>query len=199
MGSGVTALVLAGGQGLRMGGCDKGLQRHEGQSLVAHAIGRLRAQTWPPEAIWINANRHLEAYQALGLPLVSDRLPDFAGPLAGFQVGMASARTPWLLTVPCDSPHFPHDLLERLWQAVQASGADLAFASAPDESGQMRPQPVFCLMRCSLHASLSAFLDQGGRKIGQWLREPAHVMVPFDRPGDAQAFRNFNTLDDLIP
>ena len=199
MGSGVTALVLAGGQGSRMGGLDKGLQTHAGQSLVAHAVGRLRAQSLPPEALLINANRHLEAYQALGLPLVSDRLPDFPGPLAGFLVGMESARSPWLLTVPCDSPDFPLDLLERLWQAVQASSADLAFASAPDESGLLRPQPVFCLMRCHLQASLSSFLAQGGRKIGQWLREPPHVMVPFDRPGDAQAFRNFNTLDDLIP
>ena len=123
----VDALLLAGGRGSRMGGVDKGLQPLNGQSLAAHAIERLHAQQGLRLGhIMINANRNRDAYRALGLPVWPDALTDFPGPLAGFLAGLDHCQSPWLLTVPCDTPRFPLDLLERLAQAAEREGADLA-------------------------------------------------------------------------
>src|SRR5215207_8377265 len=99
----ITGLVLAGGRGSRMGGVDKGLQQHAGQPLVAHALMRLGSQVGQ---IMINANRNLGAYESFGVPVWPDTVPDYAGPLAGFLVGLEHCETPWLVTVPCDSPLF---------------------------------------------------------------------------------------------
>src|SRR6478735_5870112 len=107
----ITGLVLAGGQGSRMGGVDKGLQPFRGRPMVAHVIERLAPQV---HSILVNANRNPEAYAEFGHRVVSDEIEGFAGPLAGFERGLAHATTPFLVTVPCDSPFLPTDLVERL-------------------------------------------------------------------------------------
>ena len=107
----ITGIILAGGRGSRMGGVDKGLQLFNGTTLIQHAIHRLQPQVGQ---LLINANRHLEMYQALGLPVLADDLADFAGPLAGFLVGLTHCQTPYLVTAPCDTPCFPTDLVDRL-------------------------------------------------------------------------------------
>ena len=198
----ITALLLAGGRGARMGHVDKGLQSFNGTPLARHALRRLARQTLPPTEVLISANRHLDAYRAFGVPVWPDALPDFAGPLAGFLTGLAHARSPLLLTLPCDAPLFPLSLCERLAKALQAVQADMAVACAPDDTGAMRAQPVFCLLRADARAglkdSLSAFLSEGGRKAGAWMARHRAVSVPFDQPGDdPRAFANVNTLDQL--
>ena len=195
----VDALILAGGRGSRMGGVDKGLQPLNGQPLVAHALARLRQQAGGRlGAILVNANRNLDSYQALGLPVWPDALADFPGPLAGFLAGLEHGSRPWLLTVPCDSPRFPLDLLERLAQAAEREGADLALALGRDEDGRLRRQPVFCLLRRELRASLHDYLQGGGRKIDDWIASQRHVAVAFDTPDDdPRAFYNANTLAEL--
>ena len=110
----ITGLILAGGRGSRMGGVDKGLQNFRGQSLAQQTLVRLQQQSLPPQDILINANRNLAAYQSLGVPVWPDSLDGFAGPLAGFLTGLEHCQTPLLLTVPCDSPLFPLDLVQRL-------------------------------------------------------------------------------------
>lgn len=195
----VDALILAGGRGSRMGGVDKGLQRLNGQTLVEHALARLRQQAGGRlGAIIVNANRHLDDYRALGLAVWPDALADFPGPLAGFLAGLEHSSRPWLLTVPCDSPRFPLDLLERLAQAAEREGADLALALGRDEDGRLRRQPVFCLLRRELADSLRAYLQGGGRKIDDWIGSQRQVAVAFDAPGDdPRAFYNANTLAEL--
>ena len=195
----VDALLLAGGRGSRMGGVDKGLQRLGGRPLAAHALDRLRRQQGERLAgCLVNANRNLDSYQALGWPVWPDALPDFPGPLAGFLAGLEQAASPWLLTVPCDSPLFPLDLLDRLAQAAEREGADLALALGRDEEGLLRRQPVFCLLRRELADSLRAYLQGGGRKIDHWIGSQRHVAVAFDAPGDdPRAFYNANTLAEL--
>jgi molybdopterin-guanine dinucleotide biosynthesis protein A len=195
----VDALVLAGGRGSRMGGVDKGLQPLGGRPLVAHAIERLQGQQGLRlDRIMINANRNLDAYRALGLPVWPDALADFPGPLAGFLAGLEQGQSPWLLTVPCDTPRFPLDLLERLAQAAEREGADLALPLGRDETGRLRRQPVFCLVRRELRESLHDYLQRGGRKIDDWIGSQRHVAVPFDAPGDDPlAFYNANTLTEL--
>lgn len=195
----VTGLILAGGRGSRMGGSDKGLQNFRGQPLALHTLRRLQMQQGQPLAsVMVNANRNLAAYQAFGCPVWPDTLEGFAGPLAGFMTGLAHCPTPLLLTVPCDTPLFPLDLLQRLHQALQRAQADLAMAAALEEDGQLRAQPVFCLMRVGLLESLLAFTHQGGRKIDAWTAQHRTVLVPFNEPGDdPQAFFNANTAAQL--
>jgi molybdopterin-guanine dinucleotide biosynthesis protein A len=191
----ITGLVLAGGRGLRMGGADKGLQGFQGTPLALHALQRLRPQVGH---VLINANRHADAYSALGAPVVADASADFAGPMAGVLAGLAHCATPWLLVVPCDAPWFPLDLASRLAAAAAREGAKAAVAQNRDAQGQPQLQPVFCLVHASLQGSLQAWLDGGGRKARSWLEAQHAAMEMFDGPGDAQAFFNANTPADLI-
>ncbi|MEN9538308.1 MAG: hypothetical protein RLZZ126_543 [Pseudomonadota bacterium] len=199
----VTAMVLAGGRGSRMGGADKGLQHFNGMPLALHALMRLQLQQGGPLGdTLVNANRNLAAYEAFGAPVWPDSVDGFAGPLAGFLTGLERCETPWLLTLPCDAPLFPLDLAARLASAAEHAGADIAMASAPEADGaaavSLRPQPVFSLMRIELMESLADFMRSGGRKIDTWTGQHHTVLVPFDQPGDdPQAFFNANTLAEL--
>ena len=209
--SDITALVLAGGRGMRMGGVDKGLQAFRGQPMAQHALQRLATQQGGAlHSVLINANRNAEDYLALGeaawglgrVRVFADRVQDFSGPLAGFQAGLDLCTSPLLLTVPCDSPLFPLDLAQRLLDALNAAQADIAVVQAPEagRDGQtnLRSQPVFCLMKASLLASLSDFLDSGGRKVDAWTAQHRVVQVPFNLAMDnPHAFANANTLDEL--
>ena len=186
----ITGLVLAGGRGSRMGGIDKGLQLFRGVPLAQHALRRLSAQAGLTA---INANRNIDRYEAMGAPVWPDALPDHPGPLAGFLAGLAHCETPYLLTVPCDSPLFPADLATRLAQALAAQPADIAMA-ATLEDGVEQVQPVFCLLRRELRASLQAFVEGGQRKIDRWTALHHCVVVRFDA---ASAFANANTLAEL--
>lgn len=195
----ITGLVLAGGRGSRMGGADKGLQKFNGTPLALHALMRLQMQEGQHIGeLMINANRNLGAYEAFGVPVWPDTLSDYAGPLAGFLTGLERAETPFLLTVPCDTPRFPLDLAQRLAEAFDDPDTEIAMASAPENGSAPRAQPVFSLMRVELLESLVAFTQAGGRKIDRWTDQHRTVLVPFDRPGDdPQAFFNTNTLDEL--
>ncbi|HVZ43205.1 MAG TPA: molybdenum cofactor guanylyltransferase MobA [Ramlibacter sp.] len=187
----ITGLILAGGRGSRMGGTDKGLQNFRGMPLALHTLLRLQPQVGHA---MVNANRNLTAYESFGVPVWPDALPDFAGPLAGFLAGLEQCDTPYMLTVPCDTPLFPEDLASRLAEALEREGAAVAMASAPEEDGKLRTQPVFCLLRRELMESLVRFTHEGGRKIDKWTALHKTVEVPFD---DARAFFNANTLEEL--
>jgi molybdopterin-guanine dinucleotide biosynthesis protein A len=185
----VTGLVLAGGRGTRMGGADKGLQLHLGVPLAEHTMRRLAPQVG---RVAINANRFLDRYQAMGVPVWPDALAEYPGPLAGMLAGMQRAETPYLMTVPCDTPNFPLDLVERLTAAMTPE-LDMAMAVA-HENGAIHRQPVFMLMKVGLLDSAAAFLATGRGKIGLWASQHRYVEVVFD---DANAFFNANTPDDL--
>jgi len=186
----ITGLILAGGRGSRMGGVDKGLQTHLGLPLAMQALLRLQPQVG---ALMINANRNLAAYESMGVPVWPDALADYPGPLAGFLAGLERCETPYLVTVPCDTPNFPTDLVERLAAALVAEDAEIAMA-ATREDGQLQVQPVFCLMAATLMESLVAFTQGGQRKIDRWTGQHRCATVVFD---DADAFFNANTLDEL--
>ncbi len=195
----ITGLVLAGGRGSRMGGLDKGLQNFNGTPLALHTVLRLQMQEGDLIGeLMLNANRNLSAYEAFGAPVWPDTLSNFAGPLAGFMTGLERCETPYMLTVPCDTPLFPFDLALRLAKAFDDEGTEIAMAAALEEDGQLRPQPVFCLMRVELLESLVAFTQSGGRKIDTWTAQHKTVIVPFNQPDDdPRAFHNTNTLAEL--
>ena len=188
----ITGLILAGGRGSRMGGVDKGLQNFQGAPLALHALMRLAPQVG---ALMVNANRNLGAYEALEVPVWPDSTPDFAGPLAGMLTGLEHCETPWMATVPCDSPLFPLDFVERLAAAAAGHQAEIAMVRAPEGSDtQLRAQPVFCLMHMDVAEGLAQFLQRGVRKIDEFTATRRTVMVDFE---DAHAFRNANTLAEL--
>ena len=188
--SDITGLILAGGRGSRMGGVDKGLQTYRGVPLAQNALQRLQPQVGQ---CMISANRHLPVYEALGVPVWPDSIDGYAGPLAGLLTGMEHAVTPWLVTVPCDTPEFPLDFVQRLAAEVAAQGAEIAMVSTL-EAGELRRQPVFCLLRTDLKDSLVSFLHSGERKFGQWTAQHRAIEVPF---AAADAFFNANTKDEL--
>ena len=183
----ITGLVLAGGQGRRMGGVDKGLAPLRGRPMIDWVLERLRPQV---SEIIINANQNLERYRALGHPVVSDEIGGFAGPLAGMQAGLRAASTPLVLTCPCDSPFLPTDLATRLAAALDSGAADLAVV----KTGRWH-QPVFGLIRTALLPHLTAYLAGGGRKIDAWYGTLRVAEVAFD--DEEAAFSNINTADEL--
>ncbi len=183
----VTGIVLAGGLGRRMGGVDKGLVELDGRPMVAHVIARLGSQV---ATILVNANQNAERYAALGHPVVPDAVGGFAGPLAGLHAGLMHTRTPYAVTVPCDSPFLPHDLVARLADGLLHNAAQLAVARTFEQA-----HPVFALVRADVLPHLAAFLSAGGRKIDAWYATLRVVEVAFDDCADA--FRNINTRDEL--
>jgi molybdopterin-guanine dinucleotide biosynthesis protein A len=158
----ITGLVLAGGRGSRMGGVDKGLQNFRGLPLALHTLMRLQMQVG---ATLVNANRNLAAYEAFGAPVWPDVLADYAGPLAGFLTGLEHCETPWLLTVPCDTPLFPLDLASAWPQAADEAGADIAMAAAPEDDGTGHPRapPARVLPAACGPARKPGRLHPGGR------------------------------------
>ena len=183
----ITGIVLAGGQGRRMGGVDKGLVLLDTRPLVEHVLERLAPQVG---ALVVNANQNAGRYGAFGHPVVPDAVGGFAGPLAGLHAGMTAATTPFVVTVPCDSPFLPCDLVARLAAGLDGAQADLAVARTFDQ-----PHPVFALVRRTVLPHLAAFLAGGGRKIDAWYATLANVEVAFD--DEANAFRNINTAAEL--
>lgn len=187
----ITGIVLAGGLGRRMSsdgqGVDKGLQPFRGRPMAQHAIERLAPQVG---TLLVNANRNRERYADFGWPVIGDAIEGHAGPLAGLHAGMRHARTRYVVTVPCDSPFLPADLVERLAAALaDTPGARLAVARTREQA-----HPVFALVERSLLADLEAFLASGRRKIDAWYAPLGVVEVEFD---DAAAFRNINTPQEL--
>jgi molybdopterin-guanine dinucleotide biosynthesis protein A len=183
----ITGVILAGGEGRRMGGADKGLQELHGRPLVQWVLEALAPQV---NSVMISANRNLPRYAGFGCIVLPDTIPGFAGPLAGLHAALAQAATPLVASVPCDSPFLPSDLVQRLHAALLANQADLAVARAGG-----RVHRACCLARRELLPSLAAYLAAGDRKVGLWHASLKLVEVDFD--DEAAAFDNFNTPEEL--
>jgi len=182
----ITAVILAGGEGRRMGGLDKGLIELDGKPLIEHVIAQLIPQS---SNIIISANRNLEHYQTYGYPIILDQIKN-QGPLAGILSALLQCKSDWLLTVPCDSPHLPLDLIQRIINTANQTSARLFTA----HDGH-RSQPLFSMIHRDLTDSLQAYLAANNQKAGLWLARQGTVNVNFsDQPN---AFININTVDTL--
>ncbi len=183
----VTGVILAGGLARRMSGQDKGLIPFRGKALVSYAIDAMCAVA---DRTIINANRNLADYRQFGLPVVSDQTDTFDGPLAGILTGMIYADTGIVLTIPCDSPFFDDKAIKRLLDALIKNAADVAVASEG-----VRLHPVFMAVSAALRPELQFYLQQGHRKVEDWLRTQKTVMVDFS--GIPDVFININTMAEL--
>lgn len=183
----ISAIILAGGLATRMNGADKGLVILHKKPLVKHVIMRITKQV---DEIIINANREITQYQAFGYTVLQDEVEDFLGPLAGFSLGLQHAKHDYLLTVPCDSPLLPLDLAKRLMTALLEHDADIVVASSDDNA-----HPVFSLCKKSVLPSLTAYLEQGERRVSTWQKSQKYIEVDFSDCNEA--FTNLNTIEDL--
>ena len=182
----ITAAILAGGRGTRMGGVDKGLEELSGRPLVAHIITALTPQCG---TLLINANRNQPLYAAFGFPVVDDDNGEFLGPLAGMLSVLRAAQTDYVLCVPCDAPLLPADLTARLWQALMDNRAQASVARSTDGL-----QPVYVLLNRALADHLQSYLNSGARKTADWLRAVTAAEADFsDCPS---MFLNMNTALD---
>ncbi len=186
----ITGLILAGGRGTRMGTVDKGLQLFRDAPMALHVLMRLSPQVG---YVMINANQNIAPYEGFGVPVWQDEFQGFAGPLAGLHTGLTHCETEYMVSVPCDSPFLPKDLVARLAAGLEEKNADLAVAFT-GEGESLQAHPVFCLAKASLLPHLTLYLQEGGRKFDKWYASLAVAEVHFD---DEDAFRNINTLDDL--
>jgi len=183
----ISAVILAGGQAKRMGGVDKGLQTLHGKPLFQFIYDRLHSQV---EHISVNANRNQAIYATAGLPVFGDKIEGFQGPLSGILTALERSETDFVLFVPCDSPFFPDNLLEKLKSAVDFHGVSIAYV----HDGE-REHPTFCLMACGIKDKLAAYLASGERRMLQFMRQNGAVSVDFSE--NKAAFTNINTLDEL--
>ena len=187
----LTGMVLAGGEGRRMGGRDKGLEPFAGLPLVGHVVKRLEGQV---AELLINANRNADAYRFFADRVIADVVMDgaeggFKGPLMGIYSGLRAAKTPWLLVAPCDSPALPDDLVARMVQGVGQHDIAVAF------DGE-RLHPVVALLRTSLADDLAATLAVGERKIDRWYAR--HNWCKVDMSDCPDAFANLNTEEEKL-
>ncbi len=183
----ITGVILAGGQARRMHGQDKGLLQLNNSSLISLIIKKLEQQV---ATIIINANRNLEEYSRFDYPVISDTLSGYCGPLAGIASALQHCQTDYLVTVPCDSPFIPEDLVMRLAANMQKQKSEISVATTGE-----RMQPVFSMMKTKLLPSLQAYLDSGERKIDRWFNQ--HVLAETDFSDRPEAFININTPDEL--
>jgi len=178
----ITALILAGGRGTRMGGRDKGLVDYRGQPLVRHLAATLAPQA---AALLLSANRSHDDYHALGHVPLADRRAGYAGPLAGIETALSVCTTPYLLICPCDTPHVPADYGPRLWAALHDGDAELACATDGE-----RDHYLHLLLPLAAAADLGDYLDGGGRAVRHWLAGKRVARARFDR----EELANLNTL-----
>lgn len=186
--SDVTAVILAGGRGRRMGGLDKGLIPFLGQPIIEHTLAAITPQCG---AVIINANRNIDVYSQYNHPVISDQSNDFQGPLAGFAIAMEHSSSLLIATIPCDAPIIPKGLIQRLLTVLNDVNADIAVAH-----DGIRLQPVYALIKTQLLGGLQEFITQGNRKIDLWYAQNNMVEVDFsDIP---YAFKNINTPEQKI-
>jgi molybdopterin-guanine dinucleotide biosynthesis protein A len=176
--------ILAGGEGRRFGGLDKGLVEFRGRPLVAWTLDALRPQVGE---VVISANRNLEAYAALGVRIVSDDAGGgHPGPFAGLVRLLEAVDSDWLLCVPCDAVRLPSDLAVHLQACARDHAAEIV---ALHDGAELHP--LFCLVRTTLAADARACFEAGERSPREWFRRHAFALLQGPAP------LNLNTPEDL--
>lgn len=169
----VSAIILAGGRGQRLGGADKGLLLLNGMPLVTHVISAIQPQV---AKILIVANRNIEHYARLGHPVFSDQMPDYAGPLAGITAGLVHVTTPYAIVCACDMPRLPPHLVARMYQAVRKQNTDICVLR--DRVG-LQPFPM--LIARTMLSGIISVLEEQQAKVMTWLeRQPCSTLEEDD-------------------
>lgn len=191
----LTGLILAGGQGSRMGGQDKGLVEVNGIAMVAIALRKFKSIT---QHVIISANRHLKRYAEFGVTVVQDDVPNYSGPLAGILSGLKACETTYLGVLPCDSPAISIKYLDQLHEALENSNAEIAYLVRSDANSQIYREPLFALLKNKsphrLEKSLEDHLRDGQCKVLSWYQKHQYVEVQYDHQDE---LRNINDPNEL--
>lgn len=192
----VSGVLLAGGLGRRMGGGDKPLKTLGGRPILDLVIERARPQV---DALVLNVNGDTDRFEGYGLPIASDVIDGYAGPLAGILTGLEWSRreapdADWMISFAADAPFFPTDMVTRLLSEALDHHAEMACAMSND-----RTHPVFALWPLRLTEELRhAMVQEDMRKIDRWTSRYAVHHVVFDFPSSAiDPFFNINRPEDL--
>ncbi len=185
---GVGQVVLAGGDGRRIGGA-KPDRLLAGQSLLAHVCDGVTG----PLAVAVRADTSLP--EIPGAERIIDP-PGIAGPLAALVSAFAWARGRglcWVQLRPCDAPFLPADLTHSLLARAISSGA---LSALPESLERLHPA-------CGLwHVTLLALAEQralAGRLSLIGLAHAAgHASVAWEAAPDQDPFANINTPEDLL-
>ncbi|WKT00087.1 molybdenum cofactor guanylyltransferase MobA [Gallibacterium salpingitidis] len=186
MNENITAVILCGGKAQRMNGADKGLQLLMQKPLYQWVYQAIAPQV---SEVIINANRSIEQYAKSQLPVITDQLTGFLGPLSGMLTGLQHAKSDWVLFVPCDTPYLPVNLVEKL-AAARLTNTQVVYAT----DGK-REHPTCCLLHRSLIPALSTYLQQGHRRVLGFLQQQAYQTANF--ADQKNSFININSVDEL--
>lgn len=185
----VTALILAGGQGRRLGGRNKALIEVEGQPLIERVAGVLRPRV---ARLLVSV---AEPVSWTDLPTVIDERAG-QGPLSGIAAGLRRAPG-WLLVVAVDMPHLRGDVIDLLL-ARASSGCD---AAAFRIGGW--PEPLLALWGPACAQVVQRRLAAAQRKVADALLDPELHVAWIDEPEvraldpELRTFCNVNDADDV--
>jgi len=182
-----TGLILAGGEGSRMNGQDKGLLPWRDGTLASHAAQRFSALQLP---FMISANRNRDRYESAGLHVILDRREGYQGPLAALEAGLMAIKTSWLCAIPCDNPALTEDVIVTMWENKPIS-APAIYARC----GEHR-HPIVCMIHQSCLPTLTAFLDVGHRKVMDWWEYIQATAIDLGEDHELY-FANANTPEDF--
>lgn len=190
----VPGVLLAGGLARRMGGGDKPMRTIGGKTIMERVIARLAPQC---DGLILNANGDPTRFAAFGLPVITDTVKDFPGPLAGILAALdwAAANRPevkFILSAAADCPFLPRDLVARLYQALTEQDAQLAVAASDGQS-----HPVIGLWSVALRDELRhSLVVEDIRKIDRWTARYRLATVTWPT-APVDPFFNANTVEDI--
>ena len=184
----ITGVILAGGRGLRMAGRDKGLINYQGRPLIEHSLKVLTPQV---DEIVISANRNIERYREYGYPVIIDQQPDYSGPLAGVQAGLAHAKHHLVVFTPCDTPRLSENYVTRLREALEQYGCLAVYVTAADQE-----HPTHVLLKRECAHTLTTYLNSGQRTVKNWLSLIEARQVDFS--DILESLININLPTDLV-
>ncbi len=181
-----SCIILAGGEGKRVNGQDKGLLTYKNKTLMQHVIDRVSPQV---DEIIISANRNIEEYKKYDFQVISDLAEEYRGPMAGIAAALPYCKNEWVFVVACDMPSLPLDIIKRLTTGIDDSDDnDIVIVES-----EQRLQLVF-LMRKKLQPSITRSLDENQLKLMLWIRSQSNRLITIN---DHNSFRNYNHSSDL--
>ena len=178
-----SCIILAGGEGKRADGVDKGLILYKNKPLIEHIINAVKFQV---DDIVISANRNIENYQKYSENVITDAPNIYRGPLAGIAASLPYCKHGLVLIVACDMPALPTNLIERL--SVDIKNKSICIATV-DKHHQLA-----MIIKKDLLESIQQRLNDNQLKLIQWVESAPYSTITFD--DIPQAFINLNNIPD---
>jgi len=190
--SDIPIVILAGGKGTRMGGVDKCSLQIDHSTILSRLITILQGQS---KHLYLNVSGDNERFSPYHLPIIRDRFEPSIGPLGGLYSALVYMEkhhsTSWLLTVPCDCPFLPENLLSALL-SNSIESYEVVFCHSDN-----RDHFVISLWSSRILLKLKKYIHQGKKSVGGFIQQLQHQRIGFPHiPVDP--FFNINTEQQLL-